>query len=771
MASIYVTADTNLSALSYADGDFIWVQAPVTLTINSSNSVSPRQIITNVPGGEILVENTSTTTPFILTIGQSSASNSSVLESRSGSNVNIRGGKIVLGTGTGVAGQTFNLPTTDTGANCPVLAGLWSEQIDTLRDGTAVPRLHRQVDATAYANLPTHERIANVFTQDTTANTVTFLNAIPAGVEVYMANIIVEKNTTSTYSLPGFLDAATGGNIDARYAHFLDFYLTTGDCGSLAFDHVSMDSKSTTGPWNFNRCGTVPTMKNCIGGARIGSTNQCTILYVTNSAALDFRNCWFDGNSRGSTYPCRLNSCQDIYGERVVLTNYGDNGAVNSRYAVWLIGFRMKLYDFWVGYPSTIAAITTQCTDIEIDNWEYAMGCRTDLVETYSPNAILIQQSFRISITNFNQIDPAVYGNQFRQGNSWMNSSNGSEDIYISDCVVHSGATGTGTDRYSVLLQVGMDKSVFENITTHGQFTARILNQNRGQYNEFRNIYHTDAQTDTNNRIIPGVGWVIDRVSDGSNRASPGIDSHNLPQTMRDFQSYLIYVDGDTNRTQGHLGIAMVDSPTDPHIEYVGEGTAALEFNNTGLLYVRQPTTVPIRVTSATYKGITGCTAWQWHKSGLSNTTYFAVRRTNGAWSTTAAVSVANIDAAIAALPASSDNDVQFRFEYTVTTTSDSQYLSKIEMDLDLDGRTAETVGRQFEEDSPWNDRLENHTTPGTFGAFVQSLGGTDNAAIAAAVWAAATSANNVNGSFGRMTQQTHLSATRAGSLYQEEEE
>ena len=75
-----------------------------------------------------------------------------------------------------------------------------------------------------------------------------------------------------------------------------------------------------------------------------------------------------------------------------------------------------------------------------------------------------------------------------------------------------------------------------------------------------------------------------------------------------------------------------------------------------------------------------------------------------------------------------------------------------------------------------WLTSNWSHGEPGSQsgsddGAFVQSLGGTDNAAIAAAVWAAATSANNTSGSFGRMTQQTHLSATRAGSLYTEEEE
>ncbi len=76
-----------------------------------------------------------------------------------------------------------------------------------------------------------------------------------------------------------------------------------------------------------------------------------------------------------------------------------------------------------------------------------------------------------------------------------------------------------------------------------------------------------------------------------------------------------------------------------------------------------------------------------------------------------------------------------------------------------------------------WDVMYGPHNIPGTFGNLVQSLPTTiadtvpSAAEIAAAVWAALTSANNTSGSFGRMTQQTHLSATKAGSLYQEEQD
>ena len=78
-----------------------------------------------------------------------------------------------------------------------------------------------------------------------------------------------------------------------------------------------------------------------------------------------------------------------------------------------------------------------------------------------------------------------------------------------------------------------------------------------------------------------------------------------------------------------------------------------------------------------------------------------------------------------------------------------------------------------------WDVPTATHTTPGSFGELVQNIPTTSEIAaavpsaaeVASAVWAALTNSNNVNGSFGRMTQQTHLSATRAGSLYLGEEE
>ena len=141
---------------------------------------------------------------------------------------------------------------------------------------------------------------------------------------------------------------------------------------------------------------------------------------------------------------------------------------------------------------------------------------------------------------------------------------------------------------------------------------------------------------------------------------------------------------------------------------------------------------------------------------------------------TTAKVSA--INALVTGLPPHPSDSVQCKWEVKfinnhATISGLRRQLVHCWMDVILSGALFPFERPEWMDESPWDAALTNHTRPETFGAFVQSLGGTDNAAIAAAVWAAATSANNTSGSFGRMTQQTHLSATRAGSLYTEEEE
>ena len=151
--------------------------------------------------GECLVKNTSTTTPMVVSLG--STGGTARWQFTAGGISTIEGEWIVLGTGNGTAGQTFNIPQAQ-GVNgvgtqdVPVIQGLFIDDNDTLRDGSSIPQPCLEVDSASYTNATDHERGGNVFTFDSVAQTVTFKRAVPVGKNVLMPNIIFYTSSNFT---------------------------------------------------------------------------------------------------------------------------------------------------------------------------------------------------------------------------------------------------------------------------------------------------------------------------------------------------------------------------------------------------------------------------------------------------------------------------------------------------------------------------------------------------------------------------------------------
>lgn len=761
MANITINGTQNYSTLGAVQGDSLTVAANSELIIDTS-TVDLIYISGQYPRSDTTIRNTSTTTPIFVFIGN--ASTQAFIRAEANSTLDFDGDKIVLGTGNGTAGQTFNLPQ-DAGANnCPHLAGLYIDAGETLRSLESVPKLALNVDATAFTNASNHATIGCVFTQDQTANTVTFKQAIPVGQEVYMGNIILAKGASSTRSDTPFTDTQNGGNLRVRYAHWSEFRFLPNDANSVDVDHLTLMDRVNT---QITRGSQPYYLKNLVVNHRLATANSCNGLYA-RSLAFEIRNAWLDANSTTTRHGLDI-TAEDSYFERVVVTNYPSTVIATNRYAITAYPtFRTKFVDCVAGWPGGL--VNSRGSDNYYDGMTFDLGCRTETHETSATHSLVVQyDGARCRMSNFTQVDPSVSNcNTWFRGNC-INLQYGADYFVAEDWVLYSGATGN--ERTCAIVSTQAKQTLAQNITYYGQLRCRIIQNSDGAIDPtYKNIYCVDAQTTNGSTIQPIYGMFCQQVSNGSNNA---ISNHSGPQgSAFDSRSMLQYPDGDTNKTTGDLWLFFADCPDIP--DYLEEITVTEPYVFTGnnSLYMFGLNN-EIALTTDVYENVVGCTGLFVSVGGGTSSWQqrVAVRRPGQAWSSYVSWDAAAINTAIGALPSDGSDRVQFKFAIKSLTSNYTHYISRLKLEVTLSGAVAPSSDPDWDPGSPWDQLLVNHTTPETFGAFVQALGGTDNAAIAAAVWAAATSANNTSGSFGRMTQQTHLSATRAGSLYQEEEE
>jgi hypothetical protein len=105
-----ITANTNLTSVSYTAGEIIEIRNGAVLTIDSTPATRPGTIQC-ITSGKLRIENTSNTTPIVLTLEDQTRD----LRFEGNGILEIRGNKIELGTGTG-ASQTFDFATLFSGA-------------------------------------------------------------------------------------------------------------------------------------------------------------------------------------------------------------------------------------------------------------------------------------------------------------------------------------------------------------------------------------------------------------------------------------------------------------------------------------------------------------------------------------------------------------------------------------------------------------------------------------------------------------------------------
>jgi len=346
MAVKNVYTDTNYSSLpSFLDNDTIYVDYLATLTITTDTSAIGGISFGGNGSGKVVINNTSTTTPiFIKVSGSITLTRDAIFESN--------GNVIEIGTGDGST-TTYNLPTGAGSAKYSDLGACWVDKGATFRDGTSYKTTYAQVSS--LSNKLSAYTFGDVFSQDTTANTITFLKPVPSGCKVYVPNIQIIGTHVSNSAF------SNAGRINLNYtslSKIVNIYLN----GAVDFklNYCGLGFCQTTSFSNSRRMAGGVTILNTgfnwsyywdIYGSAIGAVIK-NVYYVSNLHA-------------GSIYPTAQGP--GLYIEKYTSIfdkdDCGDPTSGNSNNILLQISCPAgKVYDVYLGSASQVFSINTTGT-------------------------------------------------------------------------------------------------------------------------------------------------------------------------------------------------------------------------------------------------------------------------------------------------------------------------------------------------------------------------------------------------------------------------
>lgn len=670
MATFTVSTDTNYSSLSgIANNDSITINSGAILTVDTSTiDIDQVQCISF---GTMQINNTSTTTPIVVNVGASGSNRR--LRFEAGGKLIARGDRIQIGTGDGTANQVISLPTSDTGANLPNLGGLWSEQGDTLRDSTSIPRLHLQVaDA---SNACTLEEVREIFTQDTTANTVTMVYPVPVGDPIYMSNIIIAKGATASGT--PFFDTANSGTIDLQYIHIGDGWdVNLASASSSIFDYVAI--ADTTADFGLNNQINAPVITNTIF---VGPTSNPTVNLSASANAGTFKNVWADSglmNNNGFN----ISNTANGYFEKVRNTCYRatSNSTTNARGAFYVTGPNHTFYDCTTATGSQIIYATAGSSNIKADNLRVMHGCRSTHAETAQVSLLRLQNTANNVITRLHHQDPEVFGG-FNSMSDALDIDAGTVDCIIDDVVIYAGSVASTN---SVINEAGANNR-YNNITVNGLIRNKCVDfQTSSLGAEISNLVFTQTQTATTNCEL-GARARLDQIGTGrtnntiaSNAVGTGVDC--ISALFYDFND-----DGANATGRWHTRMSPTVEETDYYTEITKTG--AIVFNNNNQLYMTQAGD-QIELQSRVHYNITGSDGGYGiiGNSASNFTIEFALRRPNGAYTTYQTPDATNFNSALASLDADSQNALQIKWRITRDVSNASDNLQALYFNVTLSG-------------------------------------------------------------------------------------
>lgn len=682
MATFTVSTTQNYTDLSgIVNNDNITISNGGELTIEQS-TVDLRQIQCTT-FGTLIVSNTSTTTPIFINIG-STTTNNRRLRFEAGGEMRVRGDKIQIGTGTGVAGQVVNLPQDAGLNNCPELGGLWVDHGDTLRDTTSVLRPYLQVaDA---SNAITLDEVSEIFTQDTGLNQVTFAKAVPLNAPIYMANIVIKQGDSISVGDTPFTDFALSGTVDWEWLHFSEgFDMSFSNAKSSRMINCAFAKASEE--FNFASQILAAEIKSCI--FTNGNNTNCVTMQNSPIFGSHINN-WYDkGRADGNGYLLTAQTTSEGYIEKCKFTSYNltafttenQKGEIYMNNAV-----NMRVYDCTFAGSAVAFYILGGSSDVIIDNTKFIHGCRTTHVETESMYCFRSAACSNITVSRYYHQDPSIQGT-FQPRNDAFIIGAGTVNLTMDDVVLYAGAGTGGASIDSIFNETGLGCR-YNNFLIYGLFDARMIDFQTASLNaELSNIRVDQNQTITTSSEL-GAGCKIDQVTVGrstSNIATTAVG------TGTDCLSAMFYEWNDTDKTNARLYTRMSPTvnETDYYTEVVKNGQVI--FNNNNRLYM-DTIGDQIELEGRVHYNVSSCNSYGTNGSNVSAgwTIDFALRRPEGtytAWQNVDGGSVSTLfNNALATLDADAQNRVQVKWRITRDLANFTDYIQQLYFDLNLTG-------------------------------------------------------------------------------------
>lgn len=686
-----ITTDTLYSDIQQTNNGTFTVDQGAKLTIDQSTA--DLRFVRCLTFGTVLVKNTSTSTPMIVALGSTGSSPQWRFEA---AGVSLTEGEfIAIGSGTGLAGQVFSVPLAQgvngTGTqSCPDLGGLWVQGADTLRDGTSIPRLALQVDAGGFTNAPDHEYAGNVFTQDTSANTVTFKRAVPVGQTVYMANVIYKTGDSFTGS--AFLwDFNSSGEIKTDKCHWTGIFNYIANAAKkITLENTALYSTSASAGLNLSNQVQPPYTKNLIS-----NTNDDLSINLSNSAqAGTHENLWLDSNQSGNANNVSIVNTNAAKIEKLVLTNYnhgnGSVGTTANRGAITCSSGNCEFRDIFAFMPMQAISLSSGATNAIIDNLKVQIGTRSDL--SGQLNVGLLRLGGAVSnctITNIEQLQAGpiyIY-------NAALICTAGSSNNTISGVVLRSAAAGSGNNRIDNITLDNGNANRYNNIVVHGHIKDRLNLVGANSLNaEYSNIYFADNQAETFDDVLIGAKQRTEQVY--LNSTSNGGDGQFYESAIATGVDSLSAM-GIRNTANGGA-IEKVDglfnlrfSPIASELDYYTEvtKTGVIQFSNTNRLYIQNSGDI-IELESFVHNNVTSITSGATIQGSAISTFDITVkmRRPEGTYTSYVATTQSSMSAAYSSLANDSLNRVQFKFRIEKNTTGLNQLLWSIQFNCGLSG-------------------------------------------------------------------------------------
>ncbi len=669
MATFTVTTDTNYSSLAgVADGDIVNISQGAIFTVNT-NTVR-MQTIDCSSLGQIKIENTSTTTPIFINMGNNASFNGT-LRVQGGARLDVLGNWITIGTSNGSASQTFALPTNG-GQQYSRLGGVWV-------NGAWWPCVTALTDYDS-------DETGQVCVHNTTSNQIEFGNgtagAIPANsATIRVPNIQIRYNDTANTARSINIDLYTTGTAYLRQCA-LDGYIgasSTTDFFAQAsqwdWDRVCMDvggSNNTNLRWSWDSPDADSSMTDVCFSRMLGSTREFQMLstaskysmtrvtYISNVA----QNPSFSGNNS------RFIDCKFIVPSTTVSNNFTFSGRRSylkgirmlNRGALIVSGTESVVEDIRLSHRVTRTSTTAAVANsIQITGESCTLNGMTDWK---SSNRMFNPASNAgiLSVTNLNSQVFNVYD--------------------IGDTTSTQGrlilTSGRGVKLHDV--------SVIDN-APRGNIVPSSANQ------KMRNVFTTDTSvvTDTNatfnlmndadlEYVMANFRVLATRTLNGVSTASQsryiGLTTNGVGSDISD----VLMLRGDIGRTGGMILLMFGQEKTREYYEPSPSNTGEVLFDNAGKIYIENDNDSAI-ITGRQHFGIL---SWGDILLDGTNPTLFTIefraKEGSGSYGDWYILSTENLTTATSGFSNMSENGVTLQYKITHDASNLSDNLNLVEI-------------------------------------------------------------------------------------------